>query len=76
MIIIRNDFSEVIEITTNVTVRQLFNSEFWSSVHVLCIVRNVRNDIHDIDREATKQLKAMMGITVPQNNNNNNIIII
>ena len=60
MHIFRNNFSQLVEITTNFDATPMEDKMFNSYVHVTCIVREIRNVQGTEDGEYTRQLKAVM----------------
>ncbi|KAL9951513.1 hypothetical protein ACROYT_G044187 [Oculina patagonica] len=56
MLIFRDNFTELVEITTTFTATPMGGQEFNSYIHVTCIVREI---IEGKDGESTKQLKML-----------------
>ncbi len=59
MLIFRDNFTELVEITTTFTATSMGGQEFNSYIHVTCIVRKIIEGDHE-DGSFTKQLKELM----------------
>ena len=57
MLIFRQNFSEVVEITTTFNATRREEQEFRSFIHVICIVRNILPIEEGEDGKFTRQLK-------------------